>query len=217
MPEISHSPATLDRYVSDLFAPEDAALTNCVAAMELGGLPSINVSASEGKLLYLLAKIVGARRILEVGTLGGYSTTWLARALPADGKLITLELDPHHAEVAAANIATAGLSDIVEVRVGAAAESLRKLADESEALFDVAFIDADKPGYVEYLELVAPLVRSGGLILGDNTLTHNAVLDGDRSPIGRYNKAVAAHPELESVIVATLREDIDGLLISRKV
>ena len=217
MPEQSPTPSDYDRYISDLFAPQDDALSACLAAMHEGGLPEINVSASEGKLLYLLASIMGARRILEVGTLGGYSTTWLARALPADGRLLSLEIDPHHADVARGNIARAGLAGRVEIRVGTAAESLRTLPSTGEAPFDIAFIDADKGGYVEYLALCYPLVRSGGLILGDNALSHNALDPASGSPIARYNSAVAAHPGLESVIVPTLRHSIDGLLISRKV
>ena len=217
MPEQSPTPADYDTYVSNLFAPHDDALDQCLDDMRQGSLPEINVSASEGKLLYILAAITGARRILEVGTLGGYSTTWLARALPAGGKLISLEIDPHHADVARGNIARAGFSDRVEVRVGPAAESLRALHATGEPQFDIAFIDANKDGYVEYLELCYPLVRTGGLILGDNALSHNALDPTADSPIDNYNKAVAAHPGLESVIVPTLRDIIDGLLISRKI
>lgn len=217
MPEQSPTPADFDAYVSQLFAPHDDALDQCLADMKQGGLPEINVSASEGKLLYMLAAITGARRILEVGTLGGYSTTWLARALPAGGRLLSLELEPHHAEVARGNVERAGLGNQVEIRVGPAAESLRSLAATGEAQFDIAFIDANKDGYVEYLELCYPLVRTGGLILGDNALSHNALDPTVDSPIRDFNNAVAAHLGLESVIVATLRDSIDGLLIARKV
>jgi predicted O-methyltransferase YrrM len=216
MSELEKTPQNLDSYISGLFADEDDALRQAIVEMEKGGLPSINVSASEGQLLHVLARAAGARRILEIGTLGGYSTIWLARALPADGHLITLELDAHHAEVARENIARAGIAAKVEVRVGPAAESLKQIANDQEAPFDVVFIDANKDGYVEYLELSLPLVRVGGLILGDNTLTHSALDSEADTGITRYNKAVAASPNLTSVIVPTLRNDIDGLLISVK-
>lgn len=205
-----------DAYINRLFAPEDDSLEGTLAAMRDGNLPDIQISPNQGKLLYLLAKIQGARRILEIGTLGGYSTTWLARALPEGGRLISLELDPHHAEVAQSNIARAGLRDKVEIRVGPAAESLKALAADGGEAFDLVFIDADKGGYVEYLRLAEPLVRPGGLILGDNALSHNALTDPENSPIARYNAAVAAHPGLESVIVPALKNGVDGLAISRK-
>jgi len=215
MADTEKTPQQLDAFISRLFAPEDDALKTALADMEAGKLPPINVSASEGKMLHVLARAIAAKRILEVGTLGGYSTIWLARALPADGKLISLELDPHHADVARQNVARAGLADKVEIRVGPASESLAKMAG-AEPPFDLAFIDADKDGYVGYLEQVVPLVRPGGLILGDNTLTHSALDPNADTGITRYNAAVAARTDLVSVIVPTLRNDIDGLLISVK-
>src|ERR1700680_755776 len=137
----------LDRYIDDLFVPCDDVLTAALEEARKACLPEINVSPGQGKFLYLLAKIVGARRILEIGTLGGYSTIWLARALPEDGKLVTLELEAKHAEVATANIERAGLSSKVEVRLGPAAESLSQLQEEGVEPFDFIFIDADKEGY----------------------------------------------------------------------
>lgn len=209
------TPARLDAFISGLFAPEDDALTTALKDMNREGLPSINVSASEGKTLHVLARAIGAKRILEVGTLGGYSTIWLARALPEGGKLISLELDAHHADVAQQNIARAKLTDKVEIRVGPASESLAQITDEES--FDLAFIDADKDGYVGYLEQVIPLIRPGGLILGDNTLSHSAMDPDADTGITRYNAAVAARTDLVSVIIPTLRHDIDGLLVSVKV
>jgi len=206
-----------DHYISQLFAVEDDLLQTTRAAMQQEGLPQINVSASGGQLLYLLALINGAKRILEIGTLGGYSAIWLARALPADGKLISLELNEHHADVARRNLAQAGLAAKVEVRVGPALETLAQMEQAGEAPFDLAFIDADKDGYVAYLQKAVALVREGGLILADNTLP-DAVLDATaESGTKRYNAAVAAHPALVSSIVPVLRsQGLDGLTISIK-
>lgn len=206
-----------DNYISGLFAAQDGVLCEAREEAKREGLPGINVSASEGKLLHVLALMCGAKRILEIGTLGGYSAIWLARALPENGKLISLEIDAHHADVARRNIAHAGLTSKVEVRVGPAIETLTRMQAEGEAAFDLAFIDADKDGYVEYLKKVVPLVREGGLILGDNTLP-DAVLDETAtSGTKRYNTAVAAHPDLVSILVPVLRsQGIDGLLISVK-
>lgn len=204
-------------YIAALFAPEDAALVETRAEMARENVPSINVSASEGKLLHVLALIIGAKRILEIGTLGGYSGTFFARALPDDGKLVTLEIDPHHAEVAQRNFERAGVAPKVEIRVGPASETLAKMAADGEPLFDLIFIDADKDGYVDYLNKSLPLLREGGLLLGDNTLP-DAVLsaDGD-SGTKRFNAAVAARPELTTIIVPILRQrGIDGLTVSIK-
>jgi predicted O-methyltransferase YrrM len=207
---------TYHDYVAELFAEEDDALRETRAEIEREGLPIIHVSPSEGKLLHILALTIGAKRILEIGTLGGYSAIWLARALPADGHLISLEIDAHHADVSRRNLARAGLAATTEVRVGPAAETLAKMHASGEPLFDLVFIDADKPGYPEYLDLAAPLTRVGGLILADNALPE-AVLDPDSDhAIVRYNAAVARHPELESVIVPVMRDHTDGLAISIK-
>ncbi len=206
-----------DDYISQLFAVEDAVLQATRAAMQREGLPQINVSASGGQLLHLLALMSGARRILEIGTLGGYSAIWLARALPADGKMISLEINEHHAAVARRNLAQAGLAAKVEVRVGPALATLTAIEQAGEAPFDLVFIDADKDGYVAYLQKVLPLVRNGGLILADNTLP-NEVLDATaESGTKHYNAAVAAHPALVSSIVPVLRrQGLDGLTISIK-
>ncbi len=151
----------VDQYIEALLNPPDEALAHNLQEAESSGLPTINVSPNEGKLLYLVTKIAGAKRVLEIGTLGGYSTTWLARALPADGQVITLELDRRHAEVARRNLARAGVADRVEVHVGRAAEALRHLIDQHAAPFDLIFIDADKASYVDYLNLALQPVASG--------------------------------------------------------
>ena len=148
---------------------------------ESAGLPPINVSRNQGKLLQLLARLVGARRILEIGTLGGYSTIWLARALPAGGRLITLEAEPKHAEVARANIARAGLAGAVEVRLGRAIETLPQLVAEGQGPFDFIFIDADKPGYADYLGWALKLSRRGTVIIADNIVRKGAVIDSASS------------------------------------
>jgi predicted O-methyltransferase YrrM len=210
----------VDRYVEALCAPQDAVLAKNLKNAEQAGLPAINVSPNEGKLLYLLAKISGARRILEIPTLGGYSTTWLARAIPPDGQLITLEVDPRNAEVARKNLRLAGRDGQVEVRVGNAAETMRQIASAGEGPFDLVFIDADKPRYVEYSRLALELTRSGSLILADNVIRNGRVLDAAPSDANArgakdFNDAMAAHPRLESVILPIYRDKLDGLSISR--
>lgn len=206
-----------DQYVSGLFAVEDDLLQSTLTTMQEEGLRPINVSANSGQLLHLLALMIGARRILEIGALGGYSAIWLARALPADGKLISLELDEHHAGVARRNLARAGLASKVEVRVGPALDSLAAMKQAGEPLFDLVFIDADKDGYVDYLHKTLDLVRDGGLILADNTLREDMLHPDGDSGAKRYNAAVAAHPALVSSIVPVLRsEGFDGMTISIK-
>jgi predicted O-methyltransferase YrrM len=209
----------VDQYIEHLLTPHDEALAQNLQNAREAELPTINVSPNEGKLLYLLTKIAGAKRVLEIGTLGGYSTTWLARALSAEGKVITLELDQQHADVARTNLARAGVGDRVEVRVGRAAASLQTMIDQQEAAFDVIFIDADRAGYVEYLDLALRLAHSGTVILADNLIRNGRVLDqqpSDESARGAkaYNDALAANPRLESIILPILRENLDGLAIS---
>ncbi len=210
----------VDRYVEALCAPQDAVLIENLKNAERAGLPAIHVSPNQGKLLYLLAKIAGARRILEIGTLGGYSTTWLARALPPDGTLFTLEVDPKNAEVARKNLQLAGLDGRMEVRVGNAAETMRQMAATGEDPFDLVFIDADKPRYLEYLRLALELTQSGSLILADNVIRNGRVLDAspaDANARGAkaFNDMMAAHPRLESIILPIYRDKLDGLSISR--
>jgi len=210
----------VDRYVEALCARQDAALVENLKNAERAGLPAINVSPNEGKLLSLLAKLSGARRILEIGTLGGYSTTWLARALPPDGKVITLEVDSKNADVARMNLKLAGVEERVEVRVGNAADTMRKMTAAHEDPFDLVFIDADKPRYPEYLKLALELTRPGSLILADNVIRNGRALEASPSDanargVKAFNEAMAAHPRLESIILPIYRDKLDGLAISR--
>jgi predicted O-methyltransferase YrrM len=209
----------VDQYIEALLNPQDEALTQNLYSAQAAELPTINVSPNEGKLLYLLAKMAGAKRVLEIGTLGGYSTTWFARALPADGTVITLELDQKHAQVARHNLDRAGVADRVEVRVGRASETLRTMIDRHEAPFDLIFIDADKPGYVEYLDLALQLSHNGTVILADNLIRNGRVMDAlpdNAAARGAkaYNESLAARPELESIILPIIRQNLDGLSIS---
>jgi predicted O-methyltransferase YrrM len=199
----------VDRYITDLFGASDAALEAALASSDAAGLPAINVSPPQGKLLMLLAKALGARKILEIGTLGGYSTIWLARALPPDGRLITLEFEPKHAEVARANIARAGFANSVEVRLGAAIETLPKLASEAAGPFDFIFIDADKPSYPDYLDWSLKLSRPGTLIVADNVVRDGAVVDASSTDvlvqgIRRFNEKLAATPRVSATALQTV-------------
>lgn len=169
----------VDRYFDTLFAPPDDALDAALQATRDAGMPLINVAANQGKLLQLLARLVGARRVLEIGTLGGYSAIWMARALPPDGQLISLEVNPAHAEVARANIARAGLSDRIEVRLGSAHESLPQLAEQGAGPFDLVFIDADKTSTPTYLTWALRLTKPGSLIVIDNVVRQGAVADAE--------------------------------------
>lgn len=208
----------VDGYVEGLFAPPDPALENALRRSREAGLPEINVSATEGKLLRMLAEMVGAKRILEIGTLGGYSAIHLARALPENGALISLELDERHADVARENVAEARLAKQIEVRVGDARELLAGMAENGEGPFDVVFIDADKGGYPEYLGWALRLSRPGSLILGDNAIRGGSVLDaGDESSqaIREFNERLARDPRLSSLVLPLIRERIDGLAIAR--
>jgi predicted O-methyltransferase YrrM len=210
----------VDRYINDKLAPSDAALLTALQRSESAGLPAISVSPSQGKLLHLLAKSQGALAILEIGTLGGYSTIWLARALPAKGRLITLEADPKHAAVGRENIAGAGLSGIVEVRLGRAIDSLPKLAAEGEGPFDLIFIDADKPGYPDYFAWAIKLSRRGTLIVADNVVRKGAVIDAASDDPGvqgmrRFFDAVAAEPRVTATAIQTVgSKGYDGLLLA---
>ncbi len=209
----------IDSYIERLFIPHDEALAQGLKDAAAADLPAINVSANEGKLLYLITKIAGAKRVLEIGTLGGYSTTWLARALPPNGRLITLELEQTHADVARKNLNRAGVGDRVEVRVGRAIDTLRRMIDQHEAPFDVIFIDADKPSYVEYLDFSLQLSHPGTVILADNLIRNGRVLadnpEGDAARSAKaYNESLAANDRLESIIVPLIRENLDGISIS---
>jgi predicted O-methyltransferase YrrM len=189
--------AAVDDYICSLFVPADPALDGALEASRQAGLPAINVAPNQGKLLHILARGVAARRILEVGTLGGYSTIWLGRALPPDGRLLTLELEPRHAEVARANIERAGLADRVTVRVGPAGESLAELAAAGGEPFDLVFIDADKPSNPEYFGWALQLTRPGSIIVVDNVVRQGKAADAadtDPAVVGtrRLNEVMAA-------------------------
>jgi predicted O-methyltransferase YrrM len=210
----------IDAYIEDLFGSSDEILEAVLRDSRRGGLPEINVSPNQGRLLRLLAELAGARRVLEIGTLGGYSAIHFARALPDDGELISLEIDEHHADVARANLERAGLSGIVEVRVGDAHELLAALVEDGEGPFDLVFIDADKEGYPDYLDASLQLVRPGSLILGDNTIRGGTVLD-PREATARatreFNRRVARDPRLSGIVLPLIRERIDGLTLARVV
>ncbi|MGP4048032.1 O-methyltransferase [Streptomyces sp. 2A115] len=221
-PQLWHD---VDDYFTDLLAPPDAALTEALRDSDAAGLPHINVAPTQGKLLHLLAVIQGATRILEIGTLGGYSTIWLARALPQDGRLITLEYSERHAEVARRNLARAGLDKITEVRVGPALESLPKLADEHDgktaAPFDLVFIDADKVNNPRYVEWALKLTRPGSLIILDNVVRGGAVTDAttDDPNIRGTREALelfAAHPKVTATAIQTVGgKGYDGFALAR--
>jgi predicted O-methyltransferase YrrM len=171
--------SAVDSYIAESLLPADPALEAALATNSDRGLPAIDVSPAQGKLLHLLARMSGARTVLEIGTLGGYSTIWLARALPAGGKLVTLELDPHHADVARINLERAGLSGLVDLRVGPALQSLSVLDAEGAGPFDLIFIDADKPNNPHYLSWAMRLSRPGTVIICDNVIRDGAVLNRD--------------------------------------
>ncbi len=208
----------IDSYIEELFVPPDPALEGALRRSREAGLPEIQVSPNEGRLLRLLAEIVGARRILEVGTLGGYSAIHLARALPQDGSLVSLELDERYAEVARENIAKADLEDKVEVRVGDARELLARMAEEGERPFDLTFIDADKGGYPGYLEWALRLSRPSSLILADNTIWGGSVIDPEDETfraMREFNEVLAEDSRLSAIILPLMRERVDGLAIAR--
>jgi predicted O-methyltransferase YrrM len=198
----------VDRYFTDLLIAPDPVLEAALASSAAAGLPSISVSATEGKLLQLLARMQSAQSILEFGTLGGYSTIWLARGLAAGGRLITLEADPKHAEVAKANIARAGLAQVVEVRLGPAIETLPQLADEGRGPFDLIFIDADKESYADYLVWALKLSRVGTVIVADNVVRDGAIVAASDDPrvqgIQRFNQLLAREPRVSATAVQTV-------------
>jgi predicted O-methyltransferase YrrM len=210
----------VDRYFIDLLLPPDPALDKALQTSAAAGLPPHNVSPNQGKLLLLLAQIQGARTILEIGTLGGYSTIWLARALPRDGRLITLEANPKHAEVARTNIAHAGLSDLVDLRLGLALSTLPQIATEGNSPFDLIFIDADKPNNPDYLIWALKLSRRGSLIIADNVVRNGAVVDATSSDpnvqgVRRFNELLASEPRLSATAIQTVgSKGYDGFAIA---
>ncbi len=210
----------VDRYLAELFVPSDPALDAALEASVAAGLPPINVSPNQGKLLQLLARMQGARNILEIGTLGGYSTIWLARALPAGGRLITLEFEPKHAEVARANLVRAGLAGVVELRVGRALDTLPQLAAEGRGPFDLIFIDADKESYPDYFAWALKFARRGTVIIADNVVRKGAVSDaGSSDPlvqsVRRFNELLAAEKRVSATVIQTVgSKGYDGFAIA---
>lgn len=211
----------VDGYLTSQLVGADGPLELALAASEAAGLPPIQVSASQGKLLHILALTVGARRILEVGTLGGYSSIWLARALPADGRLVTLELNPHHAEVASKNLAHAGLADRSEIRLGPAMESLQAMHAAGEEPFDLSFIDADKASIPGYYEWALKLSRPGSLIIVDNVVRGGAVVDAEsEDPDIQGVRTLLANLQSDRRVIATALQTVgakgyDGFAVLR--
>jgi predicted O-methyltransferase YrrM len=210
----------VDRYISELLVQPDPSLAAALEASAAAGLPPRDVSPNQGKLLELLARVQRARTIMEIGTLGGYSTIWLARALPADGRLITLEANSDYAEAARANIARAGLADVVELHLGRALDTLPQLAAEGAGPFDLVFIDADKQSNPEYFEWALRLCRRGSLIVADNVVRGGAVVDaGSADPsvqgVRRFYELVAAEPRVSATAIQTVgAKGYDGFLIA---
>ncbi len=201
--------AQVDGYLDGLLAPHDEKLAAVLEANHAANLPSIDVPATLGKFLDLLIRISGARRVLEVGTLGAYSTIWMARALPAGGEVVTLELDPHHAEIARQNLARAGVLERVEIRLGSAQDSLRGLVEGGVAPFDMIFLDADKQSLPEYLEWSMQLARPGTIIVADNVVRDGKVIDERSSDVHiqgvrRFLELVAQHPRLSATAFQTV-------------
>jgi predicted O-methyltransferase YrrM len=210
----------VDAYFDTELNAVDAVLDAVVQASVAAGLPTIQVSAAQGKLLYLLALAQGARRILEVGTLGGYSALWLARALPADGRLLTLEVDPRHAEVARRNFAAANVADLIELHVGPALESLARLRAQDVVSFDFIFIDADKVNNLGYVQAALALSRVGTLIMVDNVVRAGSVVSASHDEAVRgvrdMTAWIGAEPRLAATVIQTVgSKGYDGFLLAR--
>jgi predicted O-methyltransferase YrrM len=211
---------TVDRYITDSLVPSDPTLDAALEANVAAGLPAHDVSPNQGKLLHLLALMQRARNILEIGTLGGYSTIWLARALAEGGRLVTLECDPKHAAIAKANLERAGLSGVVDLRVGAALDSLAILEREHGEPFDLIFIDADKPNNPDYLAYALKLSRKGSLIIGDNVVRDGAVVDPDNPDprvqgVRRFFDMLADEPRLSATALQTVgSKGYDGFALA---
>lgn len=210
----------VDQYITGLLVPPDPVLDAALRASDAAGLPSIQVSPTQGKMLHILARMHGARRILEIGTLGGYSTIWMARALPLGGRVVTLEADAKHAEVARANFARAGLSNVIELRLGHALDTLPHLAKDGHAPFDLIFIDANKSNMPEYFEWALKLSRRGSVIIADNIVRDGAVIDaGSADPdiqgVRRFNELLAAEPRVCATEIQTVgSKGYDGFALA---
>ncbi|MBW3645586.1 MAG: O-methyltransferase [Actinobacteria bacterium] len=210
----------VDRYISDVVVPSDPALDATLEASTAAGLPAINVAPNQGKLLALLVQMRSARTVLEIGTLGGYSTIWMAGVLPADGRLVTLEADPAYAEVARGNVARAGLGDVVDVRVGPALATLPQLAAEGAGPFDVVFIDADKSANADYFSWALRLTRRGSLIVVDNVVRGGAVVDAGSPDPGvqgtrRLYELLGREPRVAATVIQTVgSKGYDGFALA---
>ena len=210
----------VDDYIVETLVDDDPALSRALAANAAGGLPAIDVSAAQGKLLHLLARIQGATRVLEIGTLGGYSTIWLARALPAGGEIVTLELSQHNADVARANLEAAGVAPVVDIRVGPALETLPVLAAEDPEAFDLVFIDADKPNTPEYFRWALRMTKPGSVIIADNVVRNGALGDPDSTDPGILGarelfEQIAADPGVTATAIQTVgSKGHDGFAIA---
>jgi predicted O-methyltransferase YrrM len=210
----------VDRYITDILLPHDPILDAVLQTSEAAGLPPHNVSPNQGKFLMLLASVNQAHSILEIGTLGGYSTIWLARALPANGRLITLESNPIHAEVARNNLVHAGLMDTVEIRVGTAVNTLSQLVTEGHNPFDLIFIDADKPSNPEYFSWALKLSRKGSLIIADNVVRDGAVIEADSvdpkvQGVRHFNEMLGSEPRVMATAIQTVgSKGYDGFAIA---
>lgn len=214
----AHTRHTIEQRITQLFASEDEGLQYALENAKGAGLPAIQISPVQGKLLQMLATLCNARKILEIGSLAGYSGIWLARALPTDGRLLTLEIDAKHAEVVRDSFATAGVADRTEVRVGKALDILPTL--ESEAPFDLVFIDADKPPYPQYLEWALRLTRPGSVIVADNCIRGSRLLDPSQvtneleKAVAEYNQRVVHNPRLQSLALAMDDDNTDGFTVA---
>jgi predicted O-methyltransferase YrrM len=212
--------AQVDRYFGDLLIPADETLDAALRANEQAGLPAIDVTSLQGKFLEFLVRVSGARRVLEIGTLGGYSTIWLARGLPEGGRIVTLELDPHHAAVARSNLKRAGVLDRVDLIVGPALDSLPTLQNTGSGPFDFIFIDADKTSYPEYLRWALKLSRVGTIIVADNVVREGKVIDPDSDDsnvqgVQRFTELLAAEPRLSATVLQTVgTKGYDGFALA---
>jgi predicted O-methyltransferase YrrM len=212
--------SAVDRWLVATVVRPGVAYEEAEAASEAAGLPAIQVTAAQGKLLHLLARVSGARRVLEIGTLGGYSTLWLATAVPEDGRVVTLELDPKHAEVARANLARGGVASRVDLRVGPALALLEHLVEEGAGPFDLVFIDADKSEYPDYLRWALALSRPGTVVIGDNVVRKGAVLEAESADprvagARRFHTLVGADPRLSATVIQTVgSKGYDGLTVA---
>jgi predicted O-methyltransferase YrrM len=210
----------VDNYFASLLAPEDAHLRATLEANSAAGLPAIDVSPLQGKLLQLLVQITQAQRVLEIGTLGGYSTIWMARALPPGGRIVTLEYDPEHAEIARSNLLRAGLLDRIDLRIGRALDLLPTLAEPGAAPFDLVFVDADKRSNPDYLAWALRLSRPGTVIAVDNVVRNGEIVnekskDPDVVGIRRMTEQIAAHPRLSGTVLQTVGDKgYDGLALA---